>query len=113
MESIIATTIIASDYINYVFVVANKFVEYNELVHLFGSHKVLFFSNWNETRPSLTNQTYDQLSKKIKEITEHQISETIMTSTQSNQKIYILNNTPTKAKKLFEQLMSYSSIKEH
>ena len=101
MESITATIIIASDYINYVFVVANKFVEYSELMHLLGSHKVLFFSNWNETRPSLTDQTREQLPKTIKEIPEHEINQIVTMSIQSNQKIYILNNAPTKAKKLF------------
>lgn len=114
MNSIIKVTPIISDYISYTINIANNFVEYNEFINLFTNYKHYFLSNRNETRQPIEAKKAESAEKaknglgilELKDI--EQISNKELWN-----KVYILNNNPTKAKKIFEYLMNNKPSNPH
>jgi DNA polymerase III epsilon subunit-like protein len=101
-----------SEYIQYTYALSNTYVDYSEFMHLFKDRKYYFLSNWNTTFELIEEKLDPENTGKKSEIIEiDQVEELDKIKIQDT--IFILNNNPTKAKKIFEHLQGTQLGKDH
>lgn len=114
IENIVFSAVSGYNSDAYLYTMGNNFVEYHEFMHLFigsnadkaSEYSVSFFSNSNETFTHLEN-IKDNLSDTEKKVKIDEISSVeALHDLQLQDRIFIVNNNPTKARKIFEFLQS-------
>ncbi|MFA7284728.1 MAG: 3'-5' exonuclease [Candidatus Absconditabacterales bacterium] len=103
MNNITYALPVVSDYTTYSLTLGNNFVDYSEFLQLLKGYKHYFFSNRNQTFTALDTAAQNN-NQTVCQWMEFETIEALKIDT-SHDKIFILNNNPTKAKKIFEQLM--------
>ncbi len=115
MKNISYVTPMISDYTHYSFTLWNSFVDYSEFLELLKWYKHYFLSNRNQTF-TLLDKSSDYLTDtaavaKYRRIDFESPEKLLIES--DYKKVFILNNNPHKAKKLFEQLMEGWKYKDY
>lgn len=111
IESICYVTPTGSDYISYNFSIGNSYVDYSEFAQLFNWYHHYFLSNRNQTFQPITNNP-PSVQKSWIDIHEITQLEDIKKNSLAD-KVFILNNNPIKAKKLFEYLQVGERSKQY
>ena len=101
-----------SEYIQYTYALSNNYVDYSEFMHLFKDRHYYFLSN--------RNTTFEILEEKLDSIHWENRSDVVeiekveeLDSLKIQDTVFILNNNPTKAKKIFEHLQGEQTSKTH